>query len=385
MGYDTHLPLTLYNSCDDAVAINSISSSAESFYVSEVPEDSSVSGYDSVLISVHFQPFPNLECNGTLHIFSSSGHLQIGLNGYAISCIELPSGMISFGEVHLGSTARWPLIVRNVSDSAVVIRNLYFLNGENYRIRYNPEDSLIAGQDSLIIPVEFFPTEKDSYSDRLDLETTGGSVFTLLSGRGITSFQTSTDSLAFGNVGAGRVRQALVALYNNSDTVLTVYQVSIHDTSFTIDFTPEDSLISSGDSLEVLVTFHPIQENVWHVDSLRFHGRYEDIALVVSGKSVSTGADKLSVGIPGAFYLEPCYPNPFNTEVTIRYDVPQRSEVKLLMYSVLGRQVATLVEQGMDAGYHRAIWNAGDLPSGIYFVRMEAGNFVQTRKVVLLK
>ncbi|KPL06522.1 hypothetical protein AMJ86_08245 [bacterium SM23_57] len=85
------------------------------------------------------------------------------------------------------------------------------------------------------------------------------------------------------------------------------------------------------------------------------------------------------------YALRPNYPNPFNSSTTVWYDVPAAGAVELVVYDVLGRQVRILADGEVYAGRHQVIWDAGELPSGIYFVRMDAGEFVQTRKAVLLK
>jgi len=97
-------------------------------------------------------------------------------------------------------------------------------------------------------------------------------------------------------------------------------------------------------------------------------------------------------GLPEAFLLDQNYPNPFNPETEIRFQVPeirgQTSEVrnvKLAVYDLLGRVAAVLVDETLPAGRHRAIWNAAGSPSGIYFLRLESGGLVETRKMVLVR
>jgi hypothetical protein len=65
--------------------------------------------------------------------------------------------------------------------------------------------------------------------------------------------------------------------------------------------------------------------------------------------------------------------------------LPEKASVTLTVYNLLGQQVASLVNQYQEAGYHRARFEAGSLASGIYFYRLQAGNFVETRKLVLMK
>lgn len=101
-----------------------------------------------------------------------------------------------------------------------------------------------------------------------------------------------------------------------------------------------------------------------------------------------TGDPAVSVerlpGIPTTYDLHENYPNPFNPSTTFRYQIPERSRVSLKIYSLLGRVIETIVQGEQDAGYYEAHWTPR-AASGVYFSRLEAGTFVQTRKLVVLK
>ena len=90
-------------------------------------------------------------------------------------------------------------------------------------------------------------------------------------------------------------------------------------------------------------------------------------------------------GIPIRFALEQSYPNPFNPTTTIRFDVPHLSRVRLTVYDVLGRSVATLVDGQLAAGNHETIFDGSGLVSGTYFYILRAGDFSETRSLVLVK
>ena len=89
--------------------------------------------------------------------------------------------------------------------------------------------------------------------------------------------------------------------------------------------------------------------------------------------------------IPGDYNLHSVYPNPFNPVTTIAYEVPNTSQVTIKIYDISGREAAQLVNSEIAQGFHTIDWNATNHASGAYFVKMVAGSFVQTRKMVLLK
>ena len=94
--------------------------------------------------------------------------------------------------------------------------------------------------------------------------------------------------------------------------------------------------------------------------------------------------------LPEVYALHQNYPNPFNPITTLRYDLPEQANVNIIIYDMLGRQVRTLLNQTQDAGYRSVIWNATNdygkpVSAGVYLYKIQAGSFVQTKKMVLLK
>lgn len=89
--------------------------------------------------------------------------------------------------------------------------------------------------------------------------------------------------------------------------------------------------------------------------------------------------------IPTAFKLEQNYPNPFNPTTKIKFAVPERGNVLIKIYDLLGSEVATLVNEELDAGWHQKNFNAAVLASGVYLFRMEAGNYANTKKMIYIK
>jgi len=88
---------------------------------------------------------------------------------------------------------------------------------------------------------------------------------------------------------------------------------------------------------------------------------------------------------PAMLVLLQNHPNPFNAATTISYDLPKPSTVTLDIHDILGRNVETLINQYQPAGYHQVIWKADDFSSGVYFYKLQAGDYIETKKMVLLK
>jgi len=94
--------------------------------------------------------------------------------------------------------------------------------------------------------------------------------------------------------------------------------------------------------------------------------------------------------IPEQFSLHQNYPNPFNPVTTLRYDIPENSHITITIYDMLGREVKTLINQTQDAGYRSVIWDATNdygkpVSAGIYLYQIQAGEYISTKKMVLLK
>lgn len=100
---------------------------------------------------------------------------------------------------------------------------------------------------------------------------------------------------------------------------------------------------------------------------------------------VGAAVPEASAGLPVAFSLSQNYPNPFNPSTMFRFQVPVASHVRLVIYDILGREVNVLVNEQKAPGTYEVKFGASGLASGVYIYRMQAGAFVDTKKLVLLK
>ena len=105
------------------------------------------------------------------------------------------------------------------------------------------------------------------------------------------------------------------------------------------------------------------------------------------------GLNPVNNNIPAGFCLYQNYPNPFNPITNIKFEIPLSIGVsegrgvftKLIVYNLLGREIVTLINQPMQAGSYSVDWDASNYPSGVYFYKLETENFVESKKMVLLK
>jgi len=111
-------------------------------------------------------------------------------------------------------------------------------------------------------------------------------------------------------------------------------------------------------------------------------GRYEDDRGALPYYHINIDSEPI---IPGQFTLYPNYPNPFNGQTTISYNLPQFSDVTLTIYDVLGRKVEIISMGAQVAGRHSIEWNAGSAVSGVYFYQLVAGKYEKSARMILLK
>jgi len=142
--------------------------------------------------------------------------------------------------------------------------------------------------------------------------------------------------------------------------------------------------VGSPDVIYDGTTYHMYYQGSGWDGTFRYRiGYATDSSLVGMGDDVS---DEL----PRKYYLQQNYPNPFNPTTTIKYDLPKSTKVVLKIYNILGEEVTTLSNENQSAGYKSVLWDGRDrtgrqVSSGIYIYRLEAGDYVKSRKMVFLK
>jgi hypothetical protein len=153
------------------------------------------------------------------------------------------------------------------------------------------------------------------------------------------------------------------------------------------DFAADVDTFMTTDTLLVDSTAVQGMTYYYMVTAIDYNGNCSEYAGPMS--AVWLGLDQLA-GIPEEFALSQNYPNPFNPSTAIRFDLPIATDVHLVIYNLLGREVVRLVDNRMEPAYHQVIWNGRDaqgrdVPTGIYIARLVTPEFSKSIKMVLLK
>jgi hypothetical protein len=168
---------------------------------------------------------------------------------------------------------------------------------------------------------------------------------------------------------------------NANQGKLFVDAIKVKDTSSTSAFT----MTSPG---YVSIGRHPIYTSrafTGSIDDIRIYNRaLNESELQVLFNEV-VGVEYNNQIVPCGFQLFQNYPNPFNPSTKIQYVIPEHQFITLKVYDILGKEIATLENEEKDAGYYSVDFNSSNLATGVYIYKIKAGNFVQSKKMLLLK
>jgi hypothetical protein len=173
--------------------------------------------------------------------------------------------------------------------------------------------------------------------------------------------------------------------YNSIDTFeIDMFPLDI-TTKFVLswDNTVFHSIFVSVDLFDL--NFNPITNMMTNSIAFVNNNRGKATCVFIVVQNIVDGIKLENISIPNKFVMKQNYPNPFNPSTTISYQLPKQSHVTLWIYDVLGQEVATLVNEVEEPGNKIVNFNAGNLPSGVYYYRLQAGNYIETKKLILLR
>jgi hypothetical protein len=166
--------------------------------------------------------------------------------------------------------------------------------------------------------------------------------------------------------------------WSHSDTNARFFWLKVYDVKVGKSVYGDSTLV---DTLTILTGLQANKEYTWSVRA----GNGIDWGDSSQSWTFRTSMSSVAEPVPLTFALDQNFPNPFNPSTTIRYGLPNRSHVKLTVFNTLGQQVTPLQNGEQEAGYHDVKFDGSGLSSGVYFYRIQAGSFVETKKLLLVR
>jgi hypothetical protein len=299
---------------------------------------------------------------GPVYPASSFGNSvqQTSDNGYVIA------GRMKTGG---GSIDRVYLIKTNPSGDTLWTKTFGLGQGTAYSVQQTSDGGYIIGADLDIFngqSYNVYLVKTNANGDELWTKTFGGTDYDIGG-----SAQQTTDGgyVIVGNIrsiGAGGFDFYLIKTNSNGDTLWTkTFGGTDEEYGGSVQQTTDGGYVITGYTRS-------------------FGAGNNDVYLIKTDANgvVSVNPEE---SIPLNFSLEQNFPNPFNPTTTIRYSIPERSFVKLKVFNLLGQQIATLVDKEQSIGTYTIQWEASNFPSGVYLYSLQTNDFVETKKLILLK
>ncbi|OGG02314.1 MAG: hypothetical protein A3F83_07960 [Candidatus Glassbacteria bacterium RIFCSPLOWO2_12_FULL_58_11] len=302
--------------------------------------------------------------------------------------MRISTDKIDFGEVTADSEVSAILIVSNQGAAQLSLKRILC---DNSAFSVYPDSATLLAGDSLLIEVSFSSGVPGSYQSVLSLETdirSGSLVEVKLSAAVIVKpasrMKLSAESIEFGTVALGESLEKALKIYNEGNATLVIGRMVSDHSKFEI--TSDMTMILPADSQVIKIVFRPDKA-----------GNYEALVTLQDNGSQPTrvelrGRGAESIVSTRGFRLNQNYPNPFNPSTTISYTLPENTagHVSLGVYDIRGRLVRILINENKETGTFQVNWDGKDktghsLPSGVYLYRLSAGNFSETRKLMIVK
>ena len=374
-----------------------------------------VSSSRPLTVSVSFAPTSAGSKSASLVVTAPTGNLvRVSLSGTATepsAAVELKpnTSSLTLDNTEIGKSSP----VRQVqvtTTSVTAVQVTISPSGPNAgEFQVSANQSTASSSRPLTVSVVFSPTSAGAKSATLTISGGGASAQVSLNGTA-TAAPTETvldlrpKVLTFATTPAGSTSAPqTIRLINRSNAALSVrVQVTGRDSAM-FGLSRAQVPVPASREAEVRVTFSPRTQGAKRASLIltpatgNAFSRIE-VALTGTGgaaaglsvDSVSDNAAKLAAGPESGPSLGENYPNPFNAQTAIQYQIAEAGEVRLTVYDFLGQQVRTLVQEAQAPGIYLVVWDGRDtqgqmLASGMYFCRLEAGPFAAVRRMMLLK
>ena len=291
---------------------------------------------------------------------------------------------LNFGKVDDGDSSVQNLTIYNPQDSDLTI-NQFYCKEPSFIVNINPTPLIIPPNDSAKISVTFKPEKRGIFESKLNIRLMGADQLiaqqVMLKGSTVNLINPIIKPTSL-NVSVIGTDSIMLAWKDNSD----------NETGFVIERKNGDSLSTNNfNIIDTVSANDTVYYDKLNADSVLYTYRiyafnkdtlseFSNVASIKVVTSVENGQT-----LPKKFELYQNYPNPFNPSTTIKFAIPKASFITLKIFDVLGREVEVLLNEEKPAGVYKVEFSADKLASGIYFYKIKAGDFVQSRKMIILK
>jgi uncharacterized lipoprotein YddW (UPF0748 family) len=302
--------------------------------------------------------------------------------------LSLQHTSLDLGEIKIGSTAAETVYVYNRAASSLTISST---NSGTSVFTATAASSTVT--DSTPLTISFTPSEFGTIADTIYIVNNSVIGTAKISVRGSSpkpTLKLVSTGIIFGNTRVGDTAWKSVSLTNQSLNTFKVDSIGFVTSSRGV-FHPAALTypleVANSDTISMSVAFVPDTIKIFFDTLLVYSNAQNSPAKVIF---YGVGQDPMSVEQPAgiqplAYVLKQNYPNPFNPTTTLSFTLQKSGHAVLKVYDLLGREVATIVDENLDAGTHRYEFNGTDLSSGVYLYRLVSGEYAETKKMVLQK
>ncbi|WP_340102436.1 Ig-like domain-containing protein [Rhodohalobacter sp. 8-1] len=379
----------LYNKGNLALSLDALLLEGEVFG-SQLPAEL-IPAFDSLAVTSTFTPVEAVGYSKDLQLIVDSGSdtLSVALNGTGFTDpppepgVAFSTDSLSFGDTFLTDQKTDTLIIRN---SGGVVLSIDSVKVSTAEFIYEFQPFVLKPDSSSNLLISFQPSQIGFYRDTLQvfINELGMSEIPL-SGSGVGAVaELSERTHDFGEVIVGESSDVDIWLYNRGNLPLIIDALTLDSEVFSVEML--NSEVAAQDSVKLIARFSPLNaESYEDALILKTNASADTLLLTMTGLGTSAVSIDGDSQVPVHYSLEQNYPNPFNPSTTIKYSLPEAENVNLQVFDLLGRQVASLISKHQSAGVHTVNFDASQLATGIYIYRIAAGNFVMTKKLMLVK
>lgn len=210
------------------------------------------------------------------------------------------------------------------------------------------------------------------------------STFTTANTVATPKISASPFNVVYDTLAANDTSSYYVAIMNKGTATLNITTATSNASQFIVESVPAS--VPAKELRYIKIKFKPTSTNQTYTGILTVQNSDSTITINLKGSSNSaTGINQISSNIPDNFDIKQNYPNPFNPTTKINFDIPKSSYVTMKVYDLTGREVSALISQNFEPGSYSMNWNASSLTSGVYYIRILAGDFSKTIKTILSK